>query len=401
MYEICGGWAILPNGIKKGISVAVEGDRIIDIGKTTEIRKKYKFSNSIGSDKYVISPGFVDSHLHSFQVAMRNKPTNKGLLPWLKKYIWKWEGEMTKKDAEKCARISYKELIENGVTSFVDYTSVRHTDEAFKVAKKFGLRATIGKTMMDRNSPSELIEDTDQSLIETEKLIKKWHGKEKGRLRYAVTPRFGITCSDDLLIEAIKLSKKYKTMITTHAHENKDEMDFDKKNYKKSAIKHFHDIGFLGDNTILAHSIHLSNDEMRRIAKTKTKISHCPGSNLALRSGYAPIPEMRKLGIDIGLGSDVAAYNNFSPFDQMRLSIKIQKLRGKKLNEHDAYMLATLGGANAIGLGTEIGSLEKGKKADIVLLEVDSRDTIPYIVRYGKNKMVKKVIIDGKLVLDK
>ncbi|MFH1520931.1 MAG: amidohydrolase family protein [Candidatus Micrarchaeota archaeon] len=406
MLEIHGGWVILPNYISKDSSIVVNGNRIIDIGTTIEIRKKFKFSKSVGSKNAIVCPGFIDTHLHSPQIATIGLTSDKSLLDWLKKYIWKWEGQMTKEQARVCAELSYLELLRSGVTSFVDYTSVRHTEEAFKTAKKFGLRATIGKTMMDRNSPPELLENTEKSLKQTERLIKRWHGKENGRLRYAVTPRFGITCTDRLLKGGVALAKKYKTMITTHAHENKNEVKLDKKNYKKSAIKHFDEIGLLGKYTLLAHGIWLDDDEIRIIAKTGTSIAHCPGSNMMLASGCAPIQRMQQHGIRIGLGSDVGAYYNFSSFDQMRLSIllqKVQNLDPVAFDHKKAFELATIGGANAIGLGNEIGSLEKGKKADIVLLDgkhiVPENDLIAQIVYCAEPNWITDVVCDGKILV--
>lgn len=402
MLEIYGGWIILPDGIAKDSSIVVKNDCILDIGKTVKIRKKYRFSKSIGSKNAIISPGFVDTHLHSFQIAMRNKKTEKGLLYWLKKYIWKWESQLTKEQAKVCAELTYLELLKSGITSFVDYTSVRHTDEAFKVAKRFGLRATIGKTMMDRNSPPELIENTEKSLKETERLIKKWHNKENGRLRYAITPRFGITCTDELLAAAIKLSKKYKTMITTHAHENKNEVKWDKENYNESAITHFHKLGFLGKRTLLAHCIWLDDNEKNLLAKTKTSIAHCPGSNIMLKSGMAPVSKLLKRGIVIGLGCDMGAYPSVSTFEQMRLGISTQKKLKQKFDHKKAFELATIGGAVAIGLGKEIGSLEKGKKADIVIMDGEIRsdkEIIAQIVDCANPNWVTDVICDGKILV--
>ncbi|VVC04260.1 5'-deoxyadenosine deaminase [Candidatus Bilamarchaeum dharawalense] len=402
MLEVYGGWIVLPYGIMKDASVIVEKDRIVDIGNAPKIRKKYKITRSVGSKNSIICPGFIDSHLHSYQIATRGLAAGKTLLDWLK-IIWKWEGNMTKKQASDCARLAYVELISNGVTSFVDYTSVRHTEEAFKVASKLGLRATIGKTMMDRNSPPGLLEDTMESLRETERLIKKWHGKKGGRLRYAITPRFGITCTDQLLNGAVRLAKKYNTMITTHAHENIKEVEWDKKNYKKTAIAHFHELGILGKNTLLAHGIWLNDDEIGLLAKTKTSIAHCPGSNMALKSGHAPVLELLKNRVAVGLGSDVGAYHNFSMFDQMRLAILTQKKRGKIFDYKDAFKLATIGGAKAIGLEKEVGSLEKGKKADLVLLDgkkiVPKNDIVAQIVFCGDSSWVTEVICDGRILM--
>jgi 5-methylthioadenosine/S-adenosylhomocysteine deaminase len=398
MLEIFGGHAILPGGISKGISVAVKDSKMVDIGKTIELRKKYRFSDSIGSDKWTISPGFIDAHLHSSQHMAIGKVKSAKLLDWLKA-IWKWEGEMTKTDAKKCAGQTYSELAAAGVTSFVDYTSVRHTEEAFKVAEKMGLRATIGKTMMDRNSIPELLEDTDQSLKETEQLIRRWHKKAGGRLRYSITPRFAITCTDELLFGAIGLSRKYKTMITTHAHENTKEVAYDKRIYGKSAILHYNDIGLLGKNTLLVHGVWLSKKELSVLAKTKTSMVHCPGSNFMLKSGCSPIGKIMKAGIKLGLGSDIGAYKNVSPFDQMKLAIRMQKQNGKTLNPKLAFYLVTQGSADAIGLGKETGSLEIGKKADVLLLDIDAKSSIASIVN-ASTKSVKKTIANGKLVFD-
>jgi len=236
MYEVFGGYALTQKGLMRDISLAVEGNHIVDIGKTADLRKKYKFAKSIGGKSMVISPSFVDAHMHSAQVATKGQTIGKSLLEWLKKYIWKWEGSMTREQAKACASLTYLEMIKSGTTAFVDYTSVRHTDQAFKVAKEFGLRATIGKTLMDRNSPSNLQESTEDSVKDTERLIRKYHNSEGGRLRYSITPRFGITCSDELLIACKKLSKKFKVMITTHANESPGELKSDKKNYGTSSV---------------------------------------------------------------------------------------------------------------------------------------------------------------------
>lgn len=406
MYEVFGGWAITPRGVEKDVSIAVEGDRIADIGKTDSIRKKYKFEKSVGSKSAVISPGFIDCHMHSFQIATKGLTSDKSLLDWLKK-IWKWEGSMTREQARACAQLAYLEMLSSGVTTFVDYTSVRHTAEAFEAAREFGMRGNIGKTLMDRNSPSELQETTDEALKETERLIRKYDGAAGGRLRYMITPRFGITCSDELLLECKKLAGKYGVMITTHAHENKGEVEADKKNYGTTAIKHFKKLGLLGPNLLLVHCVWLSPDEMSLLAKTKTKVAHCPDSNMMLASGIADVPGMLRKGIAVGLGSDMGAYYNMSIFDQMRLASLMQKVKTLNplaLGYVDAFGLATVGGAKAVGLEKEIGSLEKNKKADIVLLDTKNmafapnNNIVSQVVYSAFPSAVDTVICDGKVL---
>ena len=372
------------------------------------MRQTYQFSDSIGGKDMIASPSFVDAHMHSFQAATKGLTSDKSLLDWLKKYIWKWEGSLTPETARACASLSYLELLHSGVTTFMDYTSVHQTDEAFKAADAFGMRGNIGKTLMDRNSPPELQETAEDAIKDTARLIRKFHCSAKGRLRSVITPRFGITCTDGLLQEAIKLSKANDVMISTHAHENTGEVAFDKKNYRTSAIKHFHKLGMLSHNLLLAHCVWLDKTEMALLEKTKTNVAHCPGSNMMLASGIADTPSMIKRGITIGLGSDVGAYYNFSMFDQMRLCVMAQKVRRldpNALNHHDAFRLATHGGAKALGLGRQSGMIAKGRKADLILLRTDNtafspcNDTIAQIVYSASPSCVDSVICDGKILM--
>jgi len=408
MYEIFGAYAITKKGVEKDISLAIQNDRIIDIGPSKEIRGKYRFSDSIGERSMIISPSFIDAHMHSFQVATKGLTSDKSLLDWLKKYIWRWEGSLTPKTARACARLSYLELLKSGVTTFVDYTSVHHTDQAFLAAQEFGMRGNIGKTLMDRNSPLELQETTDEAVKDTERLIRRFHCSEKGRLRYMIIPRFGITCTDELLTECKTLSKKHDAMITTHAHESRFEVATDKKNYKASAIRHFHKLGLLGANLLLAHCVWLDKNEMDLLAKTKTGVAHCPGSNMMLASGIADTPKMLGRGLNIGLGSDMGAYYNLSMFDQMRLSVMIQKTKSldpNALTHKQAFDFATSGGAKAVGLGRQTGVLEIGKKADIILIRTKNvafspmNDIIAQLVYSASPSCVDTVICDGKVLM--
>ncbi len=396
------------SGVKKKFSIAIDKGRIADIGPAKRINSTYKFRKKIDASKKIAVPGFVDAHMHSFQVGTKGLTCDSALLPWLKKYIFPFEGNLTKEQAKTCAEISYLEMLKGGTTCFSDFTSVHNTDEAFKAAEKLGIRANIGKTMMDQNSPKKLEEKTDVSLRDTERLIRKWHTKAKGRLRYIVTPRFDITCSDELLMECKKLAEKYGTMLQTHAQENKAEIEFERKNFGAPAIKHLKRIGLLGKNLLLAHCIWLDDKDILLLSRTGTKVVHCPGSNMILASGAAPIGKLLKKGIAVGLGSDVGAYYNFSMFEQMRLASLIQRMHTldpKSLNHNQSFQMATIGGAAALGLDKEIGSLKKGKKADVVLLDKKSiafspmNDVTAQLVYSARPSAVTDVIIDGKIII--
>ena len=407
MYEVWGRWVVTPAGIKENWSLAVEGDRIIDIGKRSEIRKRHKFSDSLGGEDRLVCPGFVDAHMHSFQVATKGLTPDMSLLAWLKKYIWKWEGGLTREKARACAEVAYLQMIRSGTTSFSDFTAVHHSEEAFRVAERFGLRGMIGKTLMDRNSPPEQEEDTDFALRESEKLLRKWNGKADGRLRYALTPRFALTSTDELLLGAREMADKHGVFFRTHTDENALERKGDMKLYGEGCLRHFEKLGLLNEKTLLAHCIWCTEKELKLLKKRKVKVAHCPGSNMFLASGVANVPEMLKMGITVGLGSDVAAYYNFSMMEQMRLACLLQKVYRcdpHAMGHEKAFAMGTWMGAQALGMDYT-GKLAKGMKADILLLSTNHlafspmNDLISQIVYSAFPSAVDTTICDGRILM--
>jgi len=407
MYEVWGGWVITADGIKENYSLAIDKDRIVDMGPKEEMRKKYKFDDSIGKSHRIVCPGFVDAHMHSFQIATKGLTADKSLLEWLKKYIWKWEGELTKEKAKACAESAYLHMLHCGVTSFSDYASVHHVDEAFKAAKKFGMRAVIGKSLMDRNSPPELEQSTSACLNESEALIKKWNGKNNGLLHYGVTSRFCLTSSDALLRGCKKLCNKYGVIFRTHTEENRDEVKWEKKEYGTSSIEHLDKLGLLNQKCLLTHCVWTSKKDMDLIAKKKASVAHCPGSNMLLASGAANIPYMLKKGVNVCLGTDVAAYYNFSMFEQARLACLMQKEERHDphaMDHNKAFAMATKNGADALHL-KNTGEIKVGNKADLILLSTTHlafsplNDVISQIVYSTFPYAVDSVICNGKILM--
>lgn len=407
MYEVWGGWVITSEGIKENYSLAIEKDRIVDMGARDEMRKKYKFDDSIGKYSRIVCPGFVDAHMHSFQIATKGLTADKSLLEWLKKYIWKWEGELTREKAKACAEASYLHMLHCGVTTFSDYTSVHYAEEAFKAARKFGMRGVIGKTLMDRNSPPELQQDTDTCLKETESLLRKWHGQSRGLLSYAVTPRFCITATDDLLRGCRKICNKYKVLFRTHTEENMSEVKWEKKHYGKSSIQHLDKLGLLNERALLTHCVWTSKKDIGLMAKRKASLAHCPGSNMLLASGTPDIPYMLKKKVNVCLGTDVAAYYNFSMFEQARLACLMQKEEQHDPHAMDhfrAFAMATKNGATALGL-KDTGEIKIGNKADVILLSTTHlafsplNDVISQIVYSTFPFSVSTVICNGKVLM--
>jgi len=389
--------------IHRNSFIVTDKDRIIEISSNFKSEfDNYEFYDYSG---HVIMPGFIDSHIHSYQVANRGKNVKKSLLDWLNTHILPWESNLTPKKANISALLAYTEIIESGTTTIADFTSVNYTDEAFKVAETLGLRAFIGKTMMNINSPEKLQQTTEDALNDSINLINKWHKKDNGRLNFALTPRFDLTCDNELFTETLKVSKKYNILMQTHTQETQGELDFEMKNYGKHAIAHLHEIGVLNNNCLLAHCVYMTDEDINILKETKASVVHNPGSNMLLNSGIAPIPLMLKEGINVSLGSDVVAYHNFNLFEQIRLTYNMHILNEgfASLSPRNVFDMATINGAKALHIDNEVGTLETGKKADMIILKLDTHhypiaDIIDnMILSANKNDLVAS-LVDGKFI---
>ncbi|OGQ47957.1 MAG: guanine deaminase [Deltaproteobacteria bacterium RIFCSPLOWO2_02_FULL_47_10] len=324
----------------------------------------------------VIIPGLIDCHLHLPQLDQRGRH-GVTLLDWLEKYIFPAEKAFENlRTAEDVSKRFFKKLILNGTTTAAIYATIhaKAADLAFRVAKDAGIRAIIGKVMMDQYAPKGLEEDTHQSLKDSEALCAKWHNAGKGRLMYAFTPRFAPTCSETLLAEVGNLARESGAYIQTHIaetvaeNERVKELFPDYKDYTEVYEENF----CLGPKTILGHAIHLSEDEMRRIAKSKTKLAHCPTSNFFLKSGRMPVELIEEHGITYGLGTDVGAGTSMSLLTAMRHADYIQP--HLTVTPAKAFYLATLGGARALSLENSVGNFRKGKFADFCTVDIKAID---------------------------
>lgn len=323
----------------------------------------------------IVIPGFVQAHVHLCQVLFRNLADDLELLDWLAKKIWPMEARHTPESLYASARLGIAELLAGGTTTILDMGTVRHTDVIFEAARELGIRAAIGKCMMDLADASpELRENQADSFGESVRLAQKWHGKENGRLRYAFAPRFVLSCSSELLQETAEYARANEMLLHTHASENRGEIDLVRAKFGCDNVEFFDRLGLTGPNLVLAHCIWLAAAEVEILRRTRTKVVHCPSANLKLASGIAKVPELVAAGITVALGGDGApCNNNLSAFQEMRLASLIQKPRlgPRALGAAEAFEMATLGGARALGLERELGSLEPGKRADLVVLDLD------------------------------
>jgi len=337
----------------------------------------------------VVMPGLVDLHAHLPQLPNAGLGAGLDLLTWLERYIFPLERAFDAAAAERLAPAAWRAFAAAGTTTALVYGAVYEAslDATFRAAEAHGIRAIIGKVMMDRITYDPTIDPTtilDQSLAESARLIERWDGAADGRLRYAVTPRFAVSCTADMLRESASLAAATGTYWQTHLSEDRGEiaevaaMFPDALDY----VDVYDRAGGLSSRAVLAHAVHLSDRELGRLVETGSRVAHCPISNLFLASGVMPLGRYVEAGLAVGLGSDVAGGPDPSMFSVMRVGFYSQNaLRvagvgdGPLLGPLDWLAMATLGGARALGLGDVIGSVETGKEAD--LIAVDPRFAAP------------------------
>jgi 5-methylthioadenosine/S-adenosylhomocysteine deaminase len=357
----------------------------------------------------LIMPGLVQSHVHMCQTLARGRAENLELLDWLTRVVWPYEAALDRDDVKASALLACTELLTGGTTAILDMGTVRHTDALFEAARDTGLRATIGKAMMDDPScPPGLRETTAESLAESARLLRDWHGRDRGRLRYAYAPRFVLSCTDDLLRETTRAARAAGVRVHTHSSENRSEVAEVVRRRGADNVVHLHRLGMSGTDVCLAHCVWLTDEERGLLRETGTHLLHCPSSNLKLGSGIAPVPELLAEGVALSLGADGApCNNNLDGFLEMRLAGLIHRPRAgvRAMPASEVVRMATMGGAAALGQQAEIGSLEVGKRADVISVDVGGAHVVPTADPYAqvvfacRSSDVVDVVVDGRVVV--
>ncbi|MDA8442855.1 MAG: 5'-deoxyadenosine deaminase, partial [Peptococcaceae bacterium] len=361
----------------------------------------------------LLIPGLIQTHIHLCQTLFRGQADDLELLDWLKQRIWPLEGGHDPESLYDSARLGIGELFLGGTTTIVDMETVHHTEHAFQAIIDSGIRAISGKCMMDHHDadvPLTLQESTEASLQMSVDLFERFNGAGNGRLQVAFTPRFVISCTDDLLREVARLAKLKKAYVHTHASENRGEIEVVESTRCMRNIVCLEHLGLLGPRTILAHCIWLDDQEKELLVRTQTRIAHCPSSNLKLASGIAAIPQLLAMGAQVSLAADGApCNNNLDAFIEMRHAALIQKpLHGPTvMPARQVFELATLGGAKAIGREHDLGSLEPGKKADLAVVSLQGLHTWPHeytdvyaqLVYQAHASDVRLTMVDGQIVM--
>jgi len=349
----------------------------------------------------IILPGFVDTHVHLPQFGIMGVGQGE-LLAWLNTYTYPEEARFSDPEyAEKISQSFFDELLANGTTTAVVYCSIHEqaTDIAFNIARSKGVRAFIGKVMMDRNSPPALLENTEDSVRSSIRLFEKWDGANDGRLRYVFTPRFAGSCSMELMKRTGEIAHKTGAFVQSHLSENVDEIRWIAELFpeQRSYADVYDAAGLLGERTLMAHCVHLSAEEITLLARRRTRVAFCPYSNRNLRSGTMPYVKLRNAGLTISLGSDVAGGPSLSMFEQMR-----EAINATGIAPAEALYLATLGGATALGLSDHIGSFAPGKDADFIVASAEKYKTfdeaLSALCLRGNKTCIAEVYVRGKLM---
>jgi len=320
----------------------------------------------------IIAPGFIDLHIHYPQVDVIGSPA-EGLLPWLERYTFVQESRFADPHhAEEVATFFFDEMQRHGVTTALTFCTSHagSVDALMTQAQARGLRWIAGRCLMDRHAPDGVRDQTQRSLLETEQLIERWHGRD--RLGYAITPRFVPSCSDAQLAGAGELAAAHpQVWIQTHVAENLDEIAWVRELYPeaRSYLDVYDRFGLLRERSMYAHCIHLDATDRARLAESGAAAAVCPTSNLFLGSGLFDFDAAARAGFAWGLASDVGGGTSFSPFRTMLAAYEIARLRGITLSPAELWLRHTLGAARALGLGDRIGNLAPGFDADFIVLD--------------------------------
>ncbi len=389
-------------------TVVTADDRIVAVGPRSELRERYPDHPERQFD--IVAPGLVGAHIHSVQSLGRGIADDKELLEWLFDHVLPMEAALDEAETEIAAKLGYLECLESGTTTVVDHLTVDHSAQAFEAAGEIGIRGVLGKVLMDKDAPDGLLEATDDGLRKSRKLIDRYHRTHDDRIRYAVTPRFAVTCSEAALRGAREIADEYDAVrIHTHASENRDEIETVREETGMRNIEWLHEVGLTGEDVVLAHCVWTTEEERDILEETDTNVVHCPSSNMKLASGVAPIEEYFQRGITVGLGNDGPPCNNtLDPFTEMRhgsLLAKVDQLNATALPAKMVFEMATRNGAIASGF-EDVGALREGWKADLIGLSTDATRTTPvhdvlsHLVFAAHGDDVVFTMVDGEVVYD-
>jgi 5-methylthioadenosine/S-adenosylhomocysteine deaminase len=392
--------AILEEG-----AIVLKGDTIIAVGPRSEVEARYVATQTIDAKGKLVLPGLINGHTHVPMTLFRGLHDDVTLSDWLYKYIFPAEAKNVNEEFVRWGtRLAAAEQIRGGVTTFADMYYFE--DAVAEETKTAGMRGVLGETFIDFPAPDNKSEA--EMLAYTEKFLKKWQGDPL--IHAAVAPHSIYTCSQKTLQDSVALARKYHAPILIHTAEMKKEWDDSKKQNGMSPVQYLDKIGLLGSDVVSAHCIFVDEADRKTLAQKQVGCVHNPSSNMMIASGVSPVAEMRAAGIAVGLGTDGPAGSNndldlMEEIDLAAKLAKITKLDPLALNAKAVVEMATIDGARALHMDREIGSLEPGKKADLVLISLDEPNAVPMYDVYAqiayalKGSDVETVVIGGRVVM--
>jgi 5-methylthioadenosine/S-adenosylhomocysteine deaminase len=388
-------------------AVSVRDGRIVSVGAEPSAAHDI----TIDATGHLLLPGFVQTHIHLCQTLFRGYADDLRLMDWVRRRIWPMEAAHTPASLRASARLACLELLRSGTTSILTIETVHDTDAVVDATAATGIRAIVGKSLMDEtapDAPARLRQNGRTALDEAVELFRRYDGSANGRIGIAFAPRWAISCARPTLEAIAHTSAGLNALVHTHASEQQDELAMVRDATGHSSVQYLGVVGMMSPRLNVAHCVWVDEDDQALMARHDVKVTHCPGSNLKLGSGIAPVPEMRARGLNVSLGADAAACNNrLDMFSEMRLAAGLQSIRRSPgtLSARDVLWMATRGGAAALGLTDQIGSIEVGKKADLILLDglsprlAPSPDPFSAVVYAAGAGDVRLTMVDGQILV--
>jgi cytosine/adenosine deaminase-related metal-dependent hydrolase len=401
-------------------AVVIEENGIVDVGKTKKIKSSHRVEREIDCRGKLVLPGLVDCHVHLAQALIRGCADDMALIPWLRQRVLPLQGTYTEKEGELSAKLCCIEMIKSGTTTFVE--CLLHWrygfDRIARVVEKIGIRGVLSKSLMnvpgyaDQKDaiPSGMVEDGEKTMKQTIQMIQRWHGKANNRIHVWFGARTPGACTVDFYREISEKARKYKTGITIHLAEVKQDIEYLRREFGMTPMEFMNHCGIVGPHVIYAHGVWIPPEDFKILQRTGGTVCHCPASNLKLASGFAPVPEMLKSGVNVALGCDGGPSNNcYDMIREMKLAALVHKARlldPEVLPAETVLEMATLNGARATLWRGQIGSIERGKLADLIVIDlrrphlVPVRNPVSNLVYAANGGDVDTVIIDGKIIME-
>jgi cytosine/adenosine deaminase-related metal-dependent hydrolase len=401
-------------------AVLIDKGVISQVGKTVDVKPQRRADFEIDAKGNVVLPGLVDTHVHLAQALIRGSADDTSLIDWLQKFVWPLQGNFDAQDGKVSAELCMLEMIKSGTTTFLE--SLLHSRYGFdgiaEAVDRAGMRGILAKTVMGLPGYGSeksimhpgMVEEGETCLREVEDYFKRWNAKADDRIRVWYGARSLGGCTPELYTQIASGAKRLGTGVTMHMSEVQEDVRYTKKEFGKMPAEFMDQVGLVGPNIVFAHGVWLTENEWDILARKGAHVAHCPSSNMKLSSGIAKVSEMMQAGVNVGIGCDGGPSNNsYDMIREMKTASLLQKVKTMDplaLTAETVLEMATIKGARVLGLQEQIGSIETGKKADLIILNMQKPHLTPTfnpvsnIVYAAEGSDVETTIIDGKIIME-